>query len=116
VAMALAEELEENAREASTNNLKQFQSGDNEKPTECWVPNTRKNETPQESQNRRNKNRVNAHLADLAGVSTDKVFRYKEILEHGTPEEIAEVESGEAKICPTKDLLETLAPESLRDF
>jgi hypothetical protein len=103
VAMALSEELEEKAREVSTNNLKQFQSGDNEKSTECWVPNTRKNETPQESQNRRNKNRVNAQLADLAGVSTDKVFRYKEILEHGTPEEIAEVESSEAKICPTYD-------------
>jgi hypothetical protein len=46
---------------------------------------------------------VNAQLADLAGVSTDKVFRYKEILEHGTPEEIAEVESGEVKIRPTYD-------------
>ena len=55
-------------------------------------------ETNKQKQKRWNKNRVNAHLADLAGVSTAKVFRYKEILEYGTPEEIAEVESGEAKI------------------
>ena len=112
--MALAEELEGKARE--NQELTQFQK----KPTVCSELSTPQklfeNETPQESQNRRNKNRVNAQLADLAGVSTSKVFRYKEILEHGTPEEIAEVESGEAKICPTKDLLETLAPESLRDF
>jgi len=101
VAMALAEELEGEAKE--NQEATQFQN----KSTVCWEPNTPQklfeNETPQESQNRRNKNRVNSQLADLAGVSTDKVFRYKEILEHGTPQEIAEVESGEAKICPTYD-------------
>ncbi|MFT5318417.1 MAG: N6-adenosine-specific RNA methylase IME4, partial [Chlamydiales bacterium] len=56
-----------------------------------------------ESQDRRNKNRVNAQLAGIAGISTAKVFRYKEILEHGIPEEVAAVESGKAKICPTYD-------------
>ena len=101
MAMALAEELEEEARQKSTSNLKQFQTINNEQPTECSELNTRRSETTQENQDRRNKNRVNAKLADLAGVSTAKVFRYKEILEHGTPEEIEEVESGEANIRPT---------------
>ena len=64
---------------------------------------TSSRETEKEKRARRNANCVNAHLADLAGVSTDKVFRYKEILEHGTPEEIEAVDSGEAKICPTYD-------------
>jgi hypothetical protein len=53
----------------------------------------------EQKQKRWNKNRVNAQLADLADFSTDKVFRYKEVMEHGTPEEIAGVESGESKIC-----------------
>ena len=49
-------------------------------------------EEGQEKRARRNANCLNAKLADLAGVSTDKGFRYKEILEHGTTEDIAEVE------------------------
>jgi len=51
------------------------------------VRKTGSRETDQEKRVRRNPNCVNAKLADIAGVSTDKVFRYKEILEHGTTEE-----------------------------
>ena len=99
VAMALSEELEGEARE--NQEVTQFQK----KSTASCERNSPQKlfETNEEKQKRWNKNRVNAQLADLAGVSTDKVFRYKEILEHGTPEEIAEVESGEVKIRPTYD-------------
>jgi hypothetical protein len=65
-------------------------TNENKKPSEndSSVLNTRTEETDKESQDRRNKNRVNSQLADIAGVSTAKVFRYKEILEHGTIEEV----------------------------
>lgn len=76
----------------------------------CSELNTGLKETPKESQDRRNKNRVNAQLADIAGVSTDKVFSYKEILKHGTPEEVAAVDSGEAKIRPTYDKMVAREP------
>ena len=81
VAMALAEELEEEATKNSSNNNRYIQEKSqktgNESINECCVRNTRKNETPKESQNRRNKNRVNAHLADLVGVSTWLWHYYK---------------------------------------
>ena len=48
--------------------------------TVCSELNTPSTETDKESQDRRNKNRVNSKLADIADVSTAKVFRYKEIL------------------------------------
>ena len=47
------------------------------------------NETDQQKRARRNANCVNAQIAETAGVSTAKVFHYKEIMEHGSPEEIA---------------------------
>ena len=84
VAMALSEELEGEAREnqeATQFQKKSTASCERNSPQKLF-------ETNEEKQKRWNKNRVNAQLADLAGVSTDKVFRYKEILEHGTPEEI----------------------------
>jgi hypothetical protein len=68
-------------------------TNENKKPSEneCSELNTRTGETDKESQDRRNKNRVNAQLAGIAGISTAKVFRYKETLEHGSSEEITEV-------------------------
>lgn len=77
VAICLEGDLEEIARENSKSNLMQFQATDNQQISECSVLNTRTMETPQESQKRRNDNRVNAQIAKAAGVSTAKVFRYK---------------------------------------
>ena len=88
--MALSEELEGEARE--NQEATQFQN----KSTVCCERSTPQKlfETSEEKQKRWNKNRVNAQLADLAGVSTYKIFRYKETLEHGIPE----VESGDLMI------------------
>ncbi len=44
--------------------------------------------TSKEKRAARTEKCVNSQLADLADVSTAKIFRYKEILEHGTPEEL----------------------------
>ena len=61
--------LEEIARENSKSNLMQFQTTDNQQPSDCSVRNSRIIETTQESQKRRNDNRVNAQIAKAAGVS-----------------------------------------------
>ena len=95
--MALNEDLEQEAREKQEST--QFQKGFTV-TSELKCP---RQETDKESQDRRNKNRTNTKLANLAEVSPAKVFRYKEIVEHGTPEEIEAVDSGKAKICPTYD-------------
>ena len=54
-----------------------------------------------EKKKKANENTVNAQVAKDAGVSRETVHRYKAILEKGTPEEIADVKSGEKPISPT---------------
>lgn len=103
VAICLKDDLEEIARDNSKSNLMQFQTTDNQHSSDSSVRKSRTIETDQETRKRWNDNCVNAQIAKAAGVSTAKVFRYKEIMEHGTPEEIEAVESGQAKIRPTYD-------------
>jgi hypothetical protein len=90
--MALKDELED---KASKNSAKDnWYTNENKKPSENDSSEL-KSRTPEEEKKdkreRWNSNCVNAQLADIAGVSTAKVFRYKEIIEHGSSEEITEV-------------------------
>jgi len=84
----------------------------------CRVPDTGHKETKKESHDRRNENRVNAKLAKIAGISRDKVDKYKAIKKLGTVEDILEVKEGKKKINPTYEELKLKhrAEEARQEF
>ena len=69
--MVLNDELEDKAVKNKSNNNRYIQEKtqalNKESINDCCVRNSRTGETDKESQDRRNKNRVNTQLADIAG-------------------------------------------------